>query len=180
MAGNTFIRLVGSDGKNIPGESMQKGHHGKDGWIEISDWSWELEAEPSANKGTGSAVGKAKAGVCSWSHYYDKASPTIMNKIVQGVAFTTATIDMLKQTGEKEPEVYYQMIFESAFITKVATKCGDDGSITQEIEMVAKKITVGYKMQDDQTNKLDSKKVSTFGFDVVKVKADASTPVFKA
>ena len=179
MAGNTFIKLVGSDGKTIEGESRQKGHHGDDGWIEIADWSWELEAEPSANKGTGSAVGKAKAGACSWSHYYDKASPILMNKIVQGVAFKTATIDMLKQTGKKEPEVYYQMIFEDAFITKVSTKCGEDGSTNQDIDMVAKKITVGYMMQDDKTNELDKKKVQTFGFDVVKVKTDETTPVFK-
>jgi type VI secretion system secreted protein Hcp len=49
---------------------------GKDGWIEIGDWTLDVEAEASHLKGTGAAVGKPTSGVLSFSHFYDKSSPS--------------------------------------------------------------------------------------------------------
>ena len=56
MPGNSFINF----GADVPdGESMQKDHDGKKGWIEISDWDFDITSESSAGKGQGSSVGKA-------------------------------------------------------------------------------------------------------------------------
>ena len=67
MPGNSFIKF--SD--IAKGESFQEGHHGDQGWIEIGDWSWDIEAETSFLKGGGSSVGKPTPGNLSISHFFD-------------------------------------------------------------------------------------------------------------
>ena len=147
MPGNSFIRFgkAGADVK--PGESMQKSHPGADGWIEIGDWSWDIESESSVGKGTGAAVGKAAPGNLSISHYFDTSSTTILDKIVAGKHFAEITIEMLKATGDGSPKAYFQVKVSEAFVTKVSTKGGEDGSINQDVEFVFKEIAIGYKAQ---------------------------------
>lgn len=143
MPGNSFINF----GKAVPqGESLQKGHEGKDGWIEISDWSWDIEAEHSADKGTGLAVGKATPGNLSITHYFDTSSPTILGRMVAGQHFELITIDMCKTTGNGA-QIYFQVQVSFAFVTKVSTKGGEDGSMNQDVEFAFKEIYVGYKAQ---------------------------------
>jgi type VI secretion system secreted protein Hcp len=43
------------------------------------------------------------------------------------------------------------------FITKVASKGGEDGAVTQDIEMVFKEVALGYKPQDNKGELLDAK-----------------------
>ena len=158
MPGNAFLRFIGSGGdKDVKGESLQEGHLGTDGWIEIGDWSWDIEAETSFLKGTGASVGKPTPGVLSFSHYYDKSSPVIMKYILKGTHFQSIRIDMLKQTGKEDgkPEIYFQLNASDVFITKVASKGGEDGQVTQDVEMVFKAVTVGYRQQLN-TGKLEA------------------------
>ena len=116
MPGNTFINF----GSDVPvGESMQKSHPGSSGWIEIGDWSWDIEAEHSVTRGTGAAVGKATPGTLSISHYFDISSSTILSKMVAGKHFPVITIEMLKATGDEAPKVYFQCKVSEAFVTKV-------------------------------------------------------------
>ena len=75
------------EGDIPPGESMQTTHNGKNGWIEIGDWSWDVEAETSSPQGHRRRGGQAHAGALSFSHYYDKSSPMIMQNIVKGKHF---------------------------------------------------------------------------------------------
>jgi type VI secretion system secreted protein Hcp len=147
MPGNTFINF----GKDVPdGESMQKDHPGTSGWIEISDWDFEIAAESSAGKGQGSAVGKAGTEGLNVSHYFDISSPTILSKIVTGTHFPMITIHMLKQTGEtgKAPQTYFEVKVSEAFVSKVSTKgSGEDGTMSQDVTFTFKQIAVGYKPQ---------------------------------
>lgn len=155
MPGNAFIHF----GSEVPkGESTHKSHPGSSGWIEISDWSWDIESDTSFTKGSGSAVGKPNPQTMSFSHYYDKASPTIMTKIVQGTSFKEVTLVMLKQTGDQDSgqgHVYFGMVMSNVFITKVSSKGAEDGSVTQDVEIVFKGISIGYKPQKDEGGVLD-------------------------
>lgn len=150
MPGNAFIKFAGI----AKGESLQTGHEGKDGWIEISDWSWDIEAEHSVTKGTGASVGKATPGNLSITHYFDVAGPDVLTKIVVGQHYDLITIEMLKTTGNG-PETYLQVQVDYAYVTKVSTKGGEDGSINQDVEFVFKDIFIGYKAQKN-TGLLDS------------------------
>lgn len=147
MPGNSFIKFVSAGKAATKAESQQKGHEGTDGWIEIGDWSWDIEAEASHLKGTGAAVGKPTPGAFTWSHYYDKSSPTLMMTIVKGTHFDEARIDILKQTGGEKPQMFMQIVMRSVFITKVSSKGGEDGTVSQDIDMVFKEIAMGYKPQ---------------------------------
>lgn len=160
MPGNALFKLVkkgavkGKD--DVQGESLQSTHLGSDGWCEASDWSFDIEAETNFLKGTGAAVGVATPGVVSIAHSFEKSSPPIMLNIIMGTAFDKIVIHMLKSTGAKDgkPEVYFGAIFKDAFITKVSSKGGEDGSVTQDVEFVYKSVALGYKPQKN-TGELD-------------------------
>ncbi|MBQ0961315.1 type VI secretion system tube protein Hcp [Ideonella sp. 4Y11] len=164
MPGNTFIKFSGVK----KGESYQESNPGSEGWIEIGDWSWDIEAETSFLKGGGASVGKPTPGNLSFSHYYDLASPVIMGRIVAGTAFDEVVIESLKQTGTTKPEVFMKLIMTNAFITKVSSKGGEDGTVNQDVEMVFKKIRVEYKPQDNQGGKLGT--AVPFEWDIASMK----------
>lgn len=147
MPGNAFINF----GKLVEkGESLQQDHHGDQGWIEISDWSWDIEAEHSVTKGTGAAVGKATPGNLSITHYYDVSSSVILRNISVGTHFPSIQIHMCKSTGKGVPETYFGVVVSEAYVTKVSTKGGEDGSMTQDVEFVFKQIYIGYKPQNNK------------------------------
>jgi type VI secretion system secreted protein Hcp len=145
MPGNAFIKFAGV----VKGESMQDGHGGDKGWIEIGDWNWDIEAETSFMKGGGASVGKPTPGTLSFSHFWDLSSSVLLTKIVSGTHFDTVTIHMLKQTGDTtgKPATYFELVAKDAFVTKVSTKAGDDGSLNQDVDMVFKQVVCGYKAQ---------------------------------
>jgi len=149
MPGNAFIQFYTYDGTFPLGESEEKGHLGTDGWIEIGDWDWEVTSDSSAGKGQGSAVGKPVTEGFNFTHFYDTSSTVLMSMIVMGKNFEKVTIDMLKQTGSGKPELFLQLQMRDAFITKVGTKGGEDGQVTQEVSFTFKQVALGYKKQDD-------------------------------
>lgn len=173
MPGNAFIKFDGI----TKGESTHITNNGENGWIEISDWSWDIEADTSYLKGAGAAVGKPQPGTLSFSHYYDKSSPVIMKKIVQGKHFPKVYIVMLKQTGSEDGqgEPYFAITVDEAFITKVSSKGSEDGSVTQDVEMVFKVIAVGYKAQELKGGMLE-KAPSDFGWDIGKMQTEGVNP----
>src|SRR5689334_4973384 len=143
MPGNAFICFDGVKA----GESLHKTNPGKDGWFEITDWSWDIEADTSYLKGGGAAVGKPAPAALSFSRPYDLSSPEIMSRIVKGTHFPNVHIVMLKQTGGGEGERYFGITMQEAFITKVSSKGGEDGAVTQDVEMVFKKCAISYLPQ---------------------------------
>jgi len=163
MPGNSFIKFAEVD----KGESMADTHPGTKGWNEITDWSWDIEAETSFLKGSGAAVGKPTPGTFSITHPFDTASPLIMTRIVQGTHFSKVTIVMLKQTGGGKGEVYFAAVMSNAFITKVSSKGGEDGAVTQDVEFVFKDIGISYSPQT-QSGTLDVQK--PFGWNVASMK----------
>jgi type VI secretion system secreted protein Hcp len=173
MPGNAFIWFEGVK----PGESTHETHPGGEGWIEISDWSWDIEADTSFLKGAGASVGKPQPGTMSITHYYDTASPVIMQKIVQGKHFPNVHVVMLKQTGSTtgKGEPYFGITMQEAFITKVSSKGAEDGSVTQDVEMVFKTIAVGYQAQKLEGGGLDGLK--PFQWDIGKMTTEGVTPV---
>ena len=167
MPGNAFIKFTTiGDGKAIKGESLQDGHAGKDGWTEIAEWNWEITADTSFTKGTGAAVGKPMPGALTFTHYYDISSPVFLQYIVKGTHFKSVQIDMLKQVGDKDgkPAVFFSLMASRVFISKVASKGGEDGSVNQDVEMVFKEVQVGYKRQDN--NGLLDKAPKTFPWNI--------------
>jgi type VI secretion system Hcp family effector len=157
MAINAFITFF----DKADGESMQKG---KEKWIEIQGWDWEIEAETSWTKGGGASVGKPNPGKMNWEHYFDTASTVIMGYICTGKAFPKVELQMMKTTGSAMPEKYFSMLMEGAFITKVSNSGTEEGNVTQKIEMVFKTVKIEYKPQDNRSGALGA--VKTYNWDI--------------
>lgn len=149
MPGNAFIQFNTYEGTFPLGESEEDGHKGDDGWIEISDWDWEITSDSSSGKGQGSSVGKPITEGFNFTHYYDKSSTVLMSMIVMGKNFESVTIDMLKQIGSGKPELFLQITARDVFITKVGTKGNEDGSVSQDVSFTFKQVAMGYKKQKD-------------------------------
>jgi type VI secretion system Hcp family effector len=152
MAVNAFLTFF----DKADGESIQKG---KEKWIEIQGWDWEIEAETSWTKGGGASVGKANPSKMNWEHYFDTSSTVIMGYICTGKAFPKVELQMMKTTGSATPETYFTMTLEGCFITKVAQTGSEEGSVVQKVEMVFKTVKIEYKSQDNKTGKLGAPKI---------------------
>jgi len=157
MPGNAFIQFNTYDGTFPLGESEEKGHEGSKGWIEIADWDWEVTSDSSSGKGTGASVGKAVTEGFNFTHFYDKSSSVLMSMIVMGKNFESVTIDMLKQIGSGKPELFLQITARDVLITKVSTKGGEDGAVSQDVSFTFKQVALGYKKQNDD-GKMDAAK----------------------
>jgi type VI secretion system Hcp family effector len=141
MAVNAFISFF----DKADGESIQKG---KEKWIEIQGWDWEVEAETSWTKGGGASVGKPNPGKMNFEHYFDTSSTVILGYICTGKAFPKVELQMMKTTGKGSPETYFTMTMEGAFITKVSNSGTEEGNVVQKVEMVFKTVKIEYKPLD--------------------------------
>ncbi len=151
MANNSFISFL----DKAEGESTQKG---KEKWVEIQSWNWDVQAESSWTKGGGASVGKPNPGKISFEHYFDSASTVILGYICTGKAFPKVELQMTRTTGSGTPQTYFTMKMEGAFITGVFNSGTHEGTVVQRVEMVFKTVAIEYKAQDNKTGSLGSAK----------------------
>ena len=122
MAINAFLSFF----DKADGESIQKGN---EKWVEIQGWDWEVEAESSWTKGGGASVGKPNPGKMGFVHSFDTSSTVILGYICTGKAFPKVELQMVKTTGKGNPETYFTMTMEGAFITKVSNTGTEEGKV---------------------------------------------------
>src|SRR3954465_11448201 len=113
MAVNAFLTFF----DKADGESIQKG---KEKWIELQGWDWEVEAESSWTKGGGASVGKPNPGKLNFESYFNRASPTVMKFICTGQAFDSVELQMCKTTGAATPQQFFKAVMTGVYITKVS------------------------------------------------------------
>ena len=102
MAVNAFLTFF----DEADGESIERG---KEKWIEIQGWDWEIEAESSWTKGGGASVGKPQPGRLTWEQYFDSSSAAVLGRICTGTDFPKAQLQMLRTTDAAELEAYFTM-----------------------------------------------------------------------
>ena len=73
------------------GESAQKG---RENWIDVLSWTWEVDAETSWTKGGGASVGKPTPDKMAWEHIFDTSSPVLLGYICTGKVFPKAQLQM--------------------------------------------------------------------------------------
>lgn len=157
MAINAFVSFF----DKADGESIQKG---KEKWVEIKSWDWEVEAQTSWTNGGGASVGKPNPGKFSFEHYFDTSSTVILGYICSGKAFPKLELQMMKTSGKGTPETYFTMTMEGAFITRVSNSGFEEGLIVQKVELVFKTVRIEYKAQDNKTGSLGV--VKTYTWDI--------------
>ena len=156
MAANAFMTFF----DKASGESVLKG---KERWVEVTGWDWEIEAESSWTKGGGASVGKPVPGKMTWQHRFDTSSPVIMGYICTGKAFPKVELQVVKST-DTAPQTYFTMTMEGAFITSVSTSGSEEGSIAQAVEMVFKTVKIEYRPEDPRGGRPGA--ATTFNWDI--------------
>ncbi|WP_336518211.1 Hcp family type VI secretion system effector [Pollutibacter soli] len=157
MANNAFLSFF----DKADGESIVKG---KEKWVEVQGWDWEVEAESSWTKGGGASVGKPNPGKLNFEHRFDSSSTVILGFICSGKSFPKAELQIAKQGGRAVPETFFTMTMESVFITKASNFGTADGTIIQKVELVFKTVKIEYKVQDNRTGAFGSPK--NFAWDI--------------
>ena len=137
MAVNAYLSFFDS----AEGESIVKG---RERWVEVQGWEWEVEAESSWTKGGGASVGKPQPGALRWVHHFDLASSKILGYMCTGKAFPKVQLDVLRPSGTGVATLFFTALMEGALITKVSTSGTEEGTIVQAVEMVFKSIKVDY------------------------------------
>jgi len=157
MAVNAFLTFF----DKADGESIQRG---KEKWVELLGWDWEIEAEVREGKGGGAKVGKPRPGKLNWEHYFDTSSAIVMGTLCNGKAFPQVELQMTRTTGKAVPETYFTMRMESAYITKVSNSATEEGNVTQRCEMVFDVVTIEYRPLDNKSGALGT--ATTFNWDI--------------
>lgn len=157
MAVNAFLTFF----DKADGESIQKG---REKWIEILGWDWEVEAETSWTKGGGASVGKPNPGKLSVEHYFDTSSTVILGYICTGKAFPKAEIQMMKTSARGALATFFTMSMEGVFIVKVSNSGTEEGNVRQRVELVFKTVKIDYKPQSAADGSLGTAK--TFTWDI--------------
>ena len=157
MAVNAFVSFF----DKADGESIQKG---KEKWVELQGWDWEVEAETSWTKGGGASVGKPNPGKINFDHAFDSSSTVILGYICTGKAFPKVELQMTKTTGRGTPETFFTMTMEGAFITKVSNSGTEEGNVRQRVSMVFKTVKIEYKPQSRQDGTLGA--IKTYNWDI--------------
>lgn len=156
MANNAFINFF----YKADGESAVKG---KEKWVEIQNWDWEVQAESSWTKGGGASVGKPNPGRLHFEHFFDTSSIVILGYICTGKAFPKVELQMTKTTGRGRTDTYFTMTMEGVFITRVSNLGTTEGNIIQKVEAVFKTVKIEYK---PQTPDGSTSAIKTYNWDI--------------
>jgi type VI secretion system secreted protein Hcp len=151
MAVNTFLSFF----DKAAGESIQKG---KNDWVEVQRWDWDVDAETSWTKGGGASVGKPNPGSMNFEHFFDTSSTVILGYICTGKSFPKVELQITKSTGGKA-DTFFTMTLENVFITKVSHRGDEEGNIVQRVEMVFKTIKIEYRSHQKTTGQLGAAKI---------------------
>lgn len=154
MSSDFHVKLAG-----VEGESTHKDHKGE---IEIHSWNWNVSNASSAVSGGGSGKGKAVPGEFTFTHNYDKASPTLAKHCVQGKHFDSLELTCRK-SGEGQQE-YLKVKLKEAFITALSPGGAAGGDVVEAVSLTFKDIEFTYK---PQTSKGGTSGDVKFGWDVV-------------
>ena len=137
MAIDTHIKFDG-----VEGESTHTDHKGE---IELLSWSWGV-TNASMGSGGGSGMGKAQGGDLHFAHPYDKASPVLAKKCIQGVHFPSVVLTSRK-AGEGQKD-FLKITMKEVYITSVQPAGSSGGDIMESVSMSYGSIEFAYKPQD--------------------------------
>lgn len=157
MAVNAFITFF----DKAQGESIQKG---KERWVEVLGWTWDIAADSSWTRGGGASVGKPNPGKFVFEHAFDTASIVLMGYICTGKAFPKVELQLTKAGRAASPVTWFTMSLEGVFVTAVGNSGAADGPVTQRVEMVFKTVKIEYKPEDRATGAFGT--ASTFTWDI--------------
>ena len=143
------------------GESIQKG---KEKWIDLQGWNWDVAAESSWTRGGGASVGKPNPGSLLFEHHFDTASIVLLGYICTGKAFPKAELQVTRTNARGTLDTFLTMAMEGVFITKVSNAGTAEGQVLQRVEAIFKTVKIEYRTLDSRSGAAGT--VKTFTWDI--------------
>ena len=141
MAANAFLTFF----EQADGESIQRG---REHWVELQGWDWEIEAIAPDNFGGGEGIAKPVPGTLSCTHLFDRSSIVALGFIATGSSFAKVQLDMTRASGKATPETYFAMTMHRVFLTNVSQSGSADGVVSQRLQLAFESVTIDYHAQD--------------------------------
>lgn len=138
MAVDMFLNI-----KGVPGESRDKAHKGE---IDILAWSWGMSQSGTMHMGGGGGGGKANFQDLSFTAYYEKSTPKLMELCATGGHIPEATLVCRKAGGKQEEVIIYKMTDLLVSSVSVGGSGGEDRQ-TVNFTLNFAKIETKYKEQ---------------------------------
>jgi type VI secretion system secreted protein Hcp len=158
MAIDAFLKIEG-----VTGESVVKGMEGQ---IDVLSWSWGASQSGTMHTATGGGAGKADVQDLSFSHFVDKASPTLLQFCCSGKHFTKATLT-LRKAGDT-PLNYVVITLENVLISSVSMGGGDSAErLREDVKLNFSKFSYTYQPQDASGAKSGGPMTTTYDIALV-------------
>jgi type VI secretion system secreted protein Hcp len=140
MAIDAFLKF---EGKDIPGESVVKGHEGE---LEIQSFSFSASNPGSRHSATGGGVGKGEPGDMVLTHFSDKSGPMLLLCCCSGEHIPKATLYVRKAGGE-EAVTYMEIEMTDILISSYSTGGASGGETMDSFSLNFAKINFIYRPQ---------------------------------
>ena len=143
MAVDMFLKL-----ESIPGESKDKTYKEH---IEILSFSFGAIQQGAYSTGTGGGAGKAHIHEPQFTHYFDKASTTLLQMCVTGKHIGSGEFIARRAGADGKPQPYINLKFEDMIVSSVQThaQSGSDDRMTETFSLNFKKFEIVYTVQDN-------------------------------
>ena len=105
-----YIKLEGIDGES------KDSKHAK--WVDVLQWGYGVSQTSSMHSGGGGGTGKASFNDLNFTHYIDRASPTLMKYCASGKHIPTVTVSCCKSGGGSQE--YMKVTLTDCIVTSVA------------------------------------------------------------
>jgi type VI secretion system secreted protein Hcp len=129
----------------VDGEDKRKGAEGQ---IEVQTFAWSIDNATDPTTGGGSGKGKAVPGFFTFTHNYDKASPTLAKCCASGKHLANAKLTVTK-AGEGQKE-FLTVTMKQVMVAHVSHTCTQGGDVNETVSMSYADIEFDYKPQDDK------------------------------
>jgi type VI secretion system secreted protein Hcp len=158
MAIDAFLKIDG-----VTGESVVKGMEGQ---IDVLSWSWGATQSGTMHTATGGGSGKANVQDLKFSHYVDKASPTLLQFCCSGKHFTKATLT-LRKAGDT-PLNYLVITLENVLISSIGMGGADDQErLSENLTLNFSKFSYTFQPQDASGGKSGGAITTTYDIALV-------------
>jgi type VI secretion system secreted protein Hcp len=139
MAVDMFLKIAG-----VTGESQDAKYKGN---IDISSFSFGVTQPSTGHFGGGSGAGKAQFQDINLTKRIDKASPVLLEHLIRGTHFDSATI-IVRKVGGKDPIEFFKIELSEVFISSVQNSGANQGDgIDEQISLNFSYIEYHYKEQ---------------------------------
>ena len=141
MAVECFLKF---EGPELKGEAK-----GMPDQIDVLAWSWGATQSGTMHVGTGGGGGKANVLDLSITKWMDKASPNLLQAVINGKQFEKATLTCRKAGGDA-PVEYVKLEMDKVIITSVnAGGSGGQDQFTENVTLNFAQYKKTYTPQKD-------------------------------